>query len=74
MNENKIKKIFDKIILGIFTLLCLYAFFLLVDNLPIALNFLFNTNIFNKGISFFFCIFILGYILNYFENKKRGRN
>lgn len=66
------KKYFDKIVLFIFYTLCLIAFFLLVCELPNLLNDLFNTHIFENTtiLSFIFCIFVLGYIIKYYEDKS----
>ncbi len=68
------KNLFDKLIIGIFYVLCIIGFFLVVCELPNLLNNLFNTNIFEgtTTISFIFCVFILGYTLNYFENRKHN--
>lgn len=68
------KNFFDKLIVSIFYILCILAFFLVVFELPNLLNTLFNTDIFSgtTTISFIFCVFILGYTLNYFENRKHN--
>ena len=69
MKESKFKKIFDNIILTLFTILCICAFFLLILELPNMLNSFLNTNIFKNTqvIMLFICIFILGYTINYYE-------
>lgn len=66
------KKFIDNIILGLFYIGCLIAFFLLVCELPNLMNDLFNTTIFENTttISFFFCVFILGYSINYLDSLK----
>lgn len=76
MKESKFKKIFDNIILTLFTILCICAFFLLILELPNMLNSFLNTNIFKNTqvIMLFICIFILGYTINYYENKSSSQN
>lgn len=65
------KKYLDKIILFAFYVLCLISFFLLVNELPNLLNDLFNTSMFegSQTLSFVFCIFVLFYFINYYNNK-----
>ena len=63
------KKIFDKIILGILIILCLISFFVFIAEFPKMLNTYFNTNFFNTGILFIFCIFIIGYSINVIKNQ-----
>lgn len=71
MKKNIFKKLFDNIILAIFIILCICGFFLLIVELPNELNSLLNTNIFEgtNTLFFFFFVFILGYMLIYYNNK-----
>ena len=68
-----LKSICNKIIITIFTLLELFGFLLVVNELPNFLNTFFATNIFagTTHLSFVFCVFILGYSLNYFNGIKK---
>lgn len=72
MEESKIKIFFDKIIMGIFIVLCAIAFFLFVVELPAFLNEFFNTTVFenNKYIIFFICVVLLVYVMNYYRKKR----
>jgi hypothetical protein len=65
------KKIIDKILMGIFVFLCLYAFLLVSSNLPKLLNELFNTTMFDNThtICFFLLCVLLFYVYNYYEHK-----
>ena len=66
------KKFIDNIILGLFYIGCLISFLLLVCELPNLINDLFNTTIFENAttISFYFCVFILVYSINYLDDLK----
>lgn len=66
------KKIIDKILMGVFVLLCFYAFLLVASNLPKLLNELFNTTMFNNThtICFFLLCALLLYVYNYYEHRK----
>lgn len=69
------KKLFDKIIIIIFYLLCLFAFVNLVYELPKAVVYFFNLDASLSDditISFFFCTFILGYAIQYFSKGKES--
>ena len=72
MEESKIKRIIDKILIGIFTLLCFMGFFCVVCELPNFLNEMFKTTAFENAemLSFFACLALLGYVLKYYEDKK----
>lgn len=66
------KKVFDYIVLGLFYILCLLAFFLLIAYLPNELNNLLDTKIFENThvLLFFVCLFIIGYVIMYYNNKE----
>ena len=67
------KQVLDKIILVIFYILCLIAFFSLIEQLPIFISSFSNMDI-NKNIILFLLILIIGYTANYYlsENEKKG--
>lgn len=74
MKNNKIKLIFDKIILTIFTILCICAFFLVVENLPYLIFSIIGYDEYNGGLettSFFVCCALLGYVINYSNNIQK---
>lgn len=76
MENNKTKEIFDKILIAIFTFLCFIAFFLVVVELPGLLNELFDTTVFKNTqyISFFICVALTGYVLDYYHKKRNEEN
>lgn len=65
------KKIMDKIILTISCFICIFSFFLLIEQLPIFLNDFFNTTIFknSQSIFFFAFLFLFSYSFYYYHNK-----
>ena len=65
------KQVLDKVILSIFYILCLIAFFALIEQLPILISHFFDINIngFNLVI-FFLLAFIIGYVVNYYSNEN----
>jgi len=72
MEDSKIKNIVDKILIGIFTILCVIGFIMVACELPNFLNQLFNTTAFENAemLSFFVCLALLGYVMKYYEDKK----
>ena len=65
------KKIIDNVILTICYIICLFSFFLLIEQLPIFLNNFFNTTIFknSQAIFFFILIFLFSYSFYYYYNR-----
>jgi len=64
------KNIIDKTILFTFYILCFIAFWCLVYDLPCFITSLFTDEKIDANytfLSFAFCIFILGYVLNYYH-------
>ena len=76
MEDSKIKKIVDKILIGIFTILCFIGFFMVVCELPNFLNELFNTTAFENTttLSFFACLALLGYVMKHYEDEKHEKD
>jgi len=73
MKEDKIKMIFDKIIIGIFYILCVVAFFMVVVDLPYSICAIIGYNEYDGGweiTSFFVCCALLGYVVKYYEEKQ----
>ena len=65
------KQVLDKIILLIFYILCLIAFFTLIEQLPMLISHFFDININDfKLVIFFLLAFIVGYIMNYYSNEN----
>lgn len=73
MKEDKMKNIFDKIMIGIFTILCFGAFFMVVTDLPYSISAIIGYDEYDGGyelISFFACAALLGYVMDYYKNKR----
>ena len=67
------KQVLDKIILVIFYILCLIAFFSLIEQLLIFISSFSKVDI-NKNIIFFLLILITGYTANYYLSKNKRQN
>lgn len=73
MKKSNFEKIIEKILLSIFGLLCVCAFFLVVKDLPSSICAILGCE-YNNGdyvyISFFACCALLAYVMKYYENEK----
>lgn len=67
------KQVLDKIILVIFYILCLIAFFALIEQLPIFISSFSKVDI-NKNIILFLLILITGYTANYYLSENKRKN
>ena len=76
MEDSKIKNIVDKILIGIFTILCVVGFIMVACELPNFLNEIFNTTAFENTttLSFFACLALLGYVMKHYEDEKHEKD
>jgi hypothetical protein len=73
MEKLNFEKIIEKVLLNIFYFLCICAFFMVVKDLPSSVCAFLGCE-YNDGdyimLSLFACGALLGYVINYYENKK----